>query len=174
MIEGYRRTDPPTVPQLAVPVTVPHESYKRAIASTDPLVKRAGCLMMVAYYFLLRVGEYTKPRLARRDGKMVPATRTKQFTAGNVGFFKEGKILDRASPLDTLLSADLATLKITNQKMGAWAKPSPNTPQENIYAQSKRWRTLCTTYLRTAARRIRSSETHISMMSGFLWKANTW
>ena len=118
MIEGYRHTDPPTIPQLAVPVTVPHKHYQQSIGATDPLHKRVGCLMMVAFYFLLRVGEYTKPRLARRGGKMVPATRTKQFTVGNVGFFREGKLIARTESLDQLLTADLATLKITNQKNG--------------------------------------------------------
>ena len=53
-----------------------------------------------------------------QNGKRVPATRTKQFVVGNVSFFRIGKIIKRNSPLDKLLMADIAVLKITNQKNG--------------------------------------------------------
>lgn len=43
---------------------------------------------------------------------------TKQFTVRDVGFFKDSKVLPRASPLHILQTADSATLKITNQKNG--------------------------------------------------------
>ena len=29
VVEGFRRAEPPTIPQLAVPVTVPHEGYRK-------------------------------------------------------------------------------------------------------------------------------------------------
>ena len=118
LMEGFRRLDPPTVPQLAVPVTVPKAAYRNALVSADPRVRHTGCLIIVAFFFLLRVGEYTKPKTVMRGGKRVPATRTKQFLVGNVGFFRDGVIIPRRSPLSTLLSADLAVLKITNQKNG--------------------------------------------------------
>ena len=118
IIEGFRRSDPPPVPQLAVPVTVPTMAFETHINSEDPILKRISCLMLVAFYYLLRVGEYTTPKFAVVNGKRVPMTRTRQFVVGNVGFFKEGKILKRDSPLPILLSADLAVLKITNQKNG--------------------------------------------------------
>lgn len=41
-----------------------------------------------------------------------------QFTVSNVGFFKAGKVVPRTSPLQTLLSCNAATLKISNQKNG--------------------------------------------------------
>ena len=74
--------------------------------------------MLVAFYFLLRVGEYTKPRFAVRNRKQVPATQTKKFVVDNVGFFKNGVVIPQTSPQDVLLTADLAVLKITNQKNG--------------------------------------------------------
>ena len=118
VVEGFRRVDPPTVPQLAVPVSVPRKNYEDNIKASDPVLRRIGCLMLVAFYYLLRVGEYTRPRFVVRNGKKVPATRTKQFSVGNVGFFKEGTVLPRTSMLEVLLTADLAVLKITNQKNG--------------------------------------------------------
>jgi hypothetical protein len=117
-IESYRREDPPSVPNLAVPVSVPKHIYKAGMQSTDPKLQAAGCLSMVAFFFLLRVGEYTRPKFTISNGEKVNATRTKQFLVKNIGFFKNGKIVPRSSPLATLLSCDAATMKITNQKNG--------------------------------------------------------
>jgi hypothetical protein len=118
MIEGWRRDDPPSTPQLAVPVTVPHACFNASSASNDPKIQAAGQLALIAFYYLLRVGEYTKPRFVIRNGTKVRTTRTKQFSYYNVGFFKDGKIISRSSDLDLLLTCDAATLKITNQKNG--------------------------------------------------------
>jgi len=49
---------------------------------------------------------------------MVHATRTVQFRVQDVGFWKDGHILPRNSPLSLLLQVDPATMKITNQKNG--------------------------------------------------------
>ncbi len=118
MIEGMRRQDPPSIPQLAVPLTVPEEAHRLGTATGDALQMAAGELAIIAFYFLLRSGEYTKPRKVRRNGKWVRATRTKQFRVGDIGFWKDGKPLSRLSSLQTLLSADSATMKISNQKNG--------------------------------------------------------
>ena len=118
MIEGFRRDDPPAVPQLAVPIAVPNLSYEAGMKNGSPREQSIGCLTLIAFYFLLRVGEYTQPKFVYRRGEKIRATRTKQFNVGNVGFFKDGRILPRNSPIDILLQSDSATLKITNQKNG--------------------------------------------------------
>ena len=59
-----------------------------------------------------------KPRFVIRNGKRVPATRTKQFVVGNIGLFKAGVVIPRTSPLEVLITADLAVMKISNQKNG--------------------------------------------------------
>ena len=84
----------------------------------NPHQQAVGDLTVIAFYYLLRSGEYTKPRLVKRNGKMVRATRTVQFRVQDVGFWKDGHILPRNSPLSLLLQADAATMKITNQKNG--------------------------------------------------------
>ena len=117
-LEGYRREDPPSTPQLAVPVAVPEECFKLAYTSNDPLNNAVGDLALIAFYYLLRVGEYTKPKLRVINGKTKRATRTQQFKIKNIGFFKNNKILPRRSKLHELLQADSCTLKITNQKNG--------------------------------------------------------
>ena len=118
MVEGFRRDDPPSVPQLAVPIIVPNACFEASCKQSNPRIQTAGSLILIAFYYLLRVGEYTKPRMVTRGGKKVRATRTKQFTYSNVGFFKDGKIVSRTAPLAVLLTCDSATLKITNQKNG--------------------------------------------------------
>ena len=108
-LEGFRRQDPPSVPQLAVPVTVPEESAKRGWASNNPHRQAVGDLSLIAYYYMLRSGEYTKPRTVRQNGIVVPATRTRQFRVQDIGFWKAGKQLSRYSNLTNLLAADAAS-----------------------------------------------------------------
>ena len=116
--EGWRRQDSPAVPQLALPVTVSFHMAESAYATTSAEQQAIGDLGLTGFYYLLRVGEYTKPRTTTLHGRHMRATRTIQFHIKDVGFFKDGKILPRKSPLPVLLSADQATLKITNQKNG--------------------------------------------------------
>jgi hypothetical protein len=118
MMEGFRREDPPAIPQLAVPITVVNRCFETAVQSDEPRVQAIGQLALIAFYFLLRVGEYTKPKFFVQNGIKRRATRTKQFTYANVGFFKDNAIVPRSSSLETLLTCDSATLKISNQKNG--------------------------------------------------------
>ena len=118
LVEGFKRQDPPATPQLAVPVMVPNTAYNEGQASHDNKCKAVGQLTLIAFYFLLRVGEYTQPRYVHRNGKKQRATRTVQFSISNVGFFKGNTLVDRNSPLKTLLQCTSATLKINNQKNG--------------------------------------------------------
>ena len=100
MVEGFRRTDPLSVPQLEVPVSVPTMAYDTHLKCGDPMLKRSGCLTLIAFYYLLRVGAYMQPRFFMQNEKRLPATQTKQFAVGNVGFFKDGKVVKQtpASP----------------------------------------------------------------------------
>ena len=122
-IEGYRRDDPPVTPQLAVPVAVPNFVFDKGAASGNPFEAALGNLSLIAFYFMLRVGEYTQPKFVYRNKTKVRATRTKQFAVGDIGFFKKGKIVPRSSPLEVLLSCDSATMVITNQKNGKKGDP---------------------------------------------------
>ena len=62
LIEGFKREDPPAVPQIAIPVAVVEQCLKRAYKSTTPFQQAQGDLSVIAFFFLLRVGEYTKPK----------------------------------------------------------------------------------------------------------------
>ena len=118
LVEGFKRSDPPAIPQMAVPVSVPEMAARLGYITNNPRTQAVGDLTLIAFYYLLRSGEYTKPRKVLRNGKMVHATRTRQFQIKDIGFWKNGQILPRNSPLALLLAADSCTLKISNQKNG--------------------------------------------------------
>ena len=114
-----KRLDAPAVPQLAIPVAVPKQIFAEALLIDTPLALAIGDLSIIAFFFLLRIGEYTRaPKDPRTKKPKKNAKRTVQFHIGDIGFFKSGKILSRKSDLKTLLTADEVTLKITNQKNG--------------------------------------------------------
>ncbi len=110
-IEGFRCADPPTQAQLAVPVDVAHWGAHNARSSSDPHTQATGDLMNIAFYYLLRVGEYTWTGTRQRR-------RTKQFRVQDVTFRKGNFIIPNSAPLHQLLKATSATLTITNQKNG--------------------------------------------------------
>ena len=91
-----RRDNDPTIPQLAVPVTVPKHMFKAAKQASAKEIAIAN-LAIIAVFYLLRVGEYTQPRQVKKNGRWKQATRTVQFRVQDIGFFKDGKILPRHS-----------------------------------------------------------------------------
>jgi hypothetical protein len=135
LVEGMRRQDPQAIAQIAVPISIPNEVLRLAQTSTCPKERAVGDLTIIAFFYLLRVGEYTKPKFVTIDGERTRATRTVQFQVGHVGFFKNNAVLPRTSPLATLYTANSCTLKITNQKNGRMgqtihhhATGAPNCP----------------------------------------------
>ena len=116
-LDGWRKTDGLVMKKLPVEVDVPNYLVKVGLAagSTD-FTKGVGDLVMIAFYYLLRVGEYTV-KSTRNSSK-----RTVQFRGQDVTFFKEkdGKLvqLDRGASEEEILTADSATLKLDNQKNG--------------------------------------------------------
>jgi hypothetical protein len=71
-IEGYRRQDPPAQHKLAVPVSLIEYLVKFGAQSPSAKVTAICDMCAVAFYYLLRVGEYTGHR--RNDRRC-----TKQF-----------------------------------------------------------------------------------------------
>ena len=48
---------------------VPEECQKQAYKTKDPKQHAMGDLAIIAFYYLLRVGEYTKPKFTMVNGK---------------------------------------------------------------------------------------------------------
>ena len=118
LLEGFCCQDPPVVPQLAIPITVPNLCFSTAQKSSNAKLQATGELALIAFYYLLCVSEYTKPWYITRNVKKVKVSCMVQFTLGNIDFFKDGKLVSHTSPLSTLKACHSAILKITNQKNG--------------------------------------------------------
>jgi hypothetical protein len=73
-MESYRHKDPPSIPNLAVPVTVPVHIYLAGLQSNHPKMKAVGCLSLIAFFFLLRVGKYTCPKMTTVNGAQVSSS----------------------------------------------------------------------------------------------------
>jgi hypothetical protein len=110
-LEGYRREDPVAQAKLAVPVSVPRWCVTSGLKAATPKARAIGDLTNTAFYYLLRVGEYTYLGTQQRR-------RTQQFRVRDVKFWRNGQVLPLNSGATALLAADAATLTLTNQKNG--------------------------------------------------------
>ncbi len=82
-LDGWRKEDPPTTKQLPVEADVPEllaEKGRGRRASTVEWV--VGDLTLIAFYYLLRIGEYTT------KGKRNETKQTVQFKYKDITFFK--------------------------------------------------------------------------------------
>ena len=112
LLEGYRRQDPPAQHKLAVPVSLVEFLTDMGAAAVSPKVQAICDMSAIAFYYLLRVGEYTSHRKNERR-------RTKQFRVCDVTFYdKHHNIIPNSAPLKTLYRATKASMRITNQKNG--------------------------------------------------------
>ncbi len=141
-LEGWRRSDPASTPQLAVPVAVPTIMFTKAKQQNNPFHQAVGDLALIAFYYLLRVGEYTQGYKSTSNNDNA-RKRTVNFRIKDVGFFKNNKQLPRNSPLHILQTADSCTLKISNQKNGRMGqtihhKAVPNLESRPIKALARR------------------------------------
>ena len=93
-------------------MTIPHYLVLEGVSSIIPLQQALGDLICIAFYYLLRVGEYTyKPPKQR--------THTQRFRIKDVIFrWSDHTIIANTAPLADLLLATHATLCISNQKNG--------------------------------------------------------
>jgi hypothetical protein len=121
MLEGYAKADPPTRKMLPVEADVPELLVtlgygKEGTTQTQTI----GDLALIAFYYLLRIGEYTVK--GRRKGTS-QKKQTVQFKLEDVKFFKKNKrgtlvCLPDDAPEALIRTADSATLKLDNQKNG--------------------------------------------------------
>ncbi len=84
-------------------------------------MQAVGDLALIAFYYLLRIGEYTVKRQCNRTKRA--KKQTVQFKLEDVTFFKIDKngilrCLPRNAPHSLIMTAESATLKLDNQKNG--------------------------------------------------------
>jgi hypothetical protein len=117
MLDGWRKSDPATTKKLPAEADVPAFLCQLGTAESATTLEAAvGDLTLIAFYYLLRVGEYTC-KCYRNETKQ-----TVQFKLEDVTFFSThtGRLqqLPRGAPDHLLLTAHSATLKLDNQKNG--------------------------------------------------------
>ena len=110
LLRSYKLDDPAPKPQLALPVSAIKSSV---LLPPNPSAKasRLADLTTVAFYYLLRPGEYCMPSRRRR-------TRTVQFRRQDIRLWNGLDLIPHTAPMATLLAATSATLTIDNQKNG--------------------------------------------------------
>ena len=122
MLAGFKNFDPGVQKKLAVHPDLPQAAVEWGTRKRCSEKERAVAdLVNIAFYFLLRVGEYTTK--TRRKGKRRKKKRTRQFRVKDVSFFKKlkcggMKLLPKDASEEEIMAADGVTLWISNQKNG--------------------------------------------------------
>ena len=117
-MEGSRKEDPPTKNKLRVGIDVSEFLARLGMAKdATEVVKAVGDYVLIAFYYLLRVGEYMV------KGQSNETNQTVQFKLEDAMFFRQDdKERLRQLPTDALdrdiFTADGATLKLDKQKNG--------------------------------------------------------
>jgi hypothetical protein len=134
---------------LPVKADVPKLLVKMGYApSGSAHVQAVGDLSLIAFYYLLRIGEYTV------KGKRNESKQTIQFKLEDVTFFKKNKqgtlvCLPRNAPASLINTADSAMLKLDNQKngwKGVCVNQEANGEEFNCPVRALAWRVI---HLRT-------------------------
>ncbi len=122
LLDGYTKADPPTQKKLLVEADVPKLLVEMDYGKTGSTQFQAvGNLSLIAFYYLLCIGEYTVKR--QRDRAKRAKKQTVQFKVEDVMFFKTDKhgilrCLPHNAPFSLIVTAKSATLKLDNQKNG--------------------------------------------------------
>jgi hypothetical protein len=109
LLKKYRDEDPPAAPKLAIPIstiTSIAENYR-----WTPHLSAAADLVIIAFFYLLHIGEYTT-QSTPRDKRTIP------LQDCNVRLWRKGHLLSHSAGLATFLTADSATVSIANTKNG--------------------------------------------------------
>jgi len=101
--------DPPARPQQALPSSTILWIAQTLGTATSKRLRIAADLIVLAFFFLLRVGEYTPSRQPRQ---------TVPLRKADIRLWRRGRVLDHRLPLPELLAADAVTLCLENQKNG--------------------------------------------------------
>ena len=110
LFRAWKKADPPPSRVNSLPLQIVHGAFQLARLSPEPVAAAAADCLVVAFYFLLRPGEYAgTPKGAADD----------LFRLQDLGLWIGSRRLDVLTcPLPDLLAATFATLTFTSQKNG--------------------------------------------------------
>jgi hypothetical protein len=111
ILKSYKDDDPAPQPQFALPMATVQTAASRHEPRHSALHRAISDLICIAFFFLLRVGEYTMPSAGT-------TTRTVQFRVQDVRLWRQGVLLSNFASEAELLQADAVTLYLENQKNG--------------------------------------------------------
>jgi hypothetical protein len=117
-LDGWKKADPPSRKKLPVEVDVPELLVKWGVVmGAAALATVVGDLTLIAFYFLLRVGEYTIKNKRNESKQTIP------FKMENIAMFKRDELgqlrqLSRLAPNHDIMTADSAAMTLDNQKNG--------------------------------------------------------
>jgi hypothetical protein len=121
LLKSHKDDSPAPKPQLALPVPVIQTASSRFEQHYSPRDQAISDLVCMAFYFLLRISEYTMPS----PGTI---TRTVQFRMKDVGLWCNGFLLDNYAPRAELMTAYVVTLYLENQINGQKGATIHQTP----------------------------------------------
>ena len=116
MLAGWGKEDPATPKKLPVEADAPELLVKEGLCpGATQRSKAIGDQTLMAWYYLLRNGEYTIREYGAIDKQ------TEQFRVKDVTFFRhnaQGRLyqVQRTAPELEIMTAHCATLKLDNQK----------------------------------------------------------
>jgi len=109
LLKKYDDEDPPPQPKLAVPMSTLETLIAKYTFSTHH--RTVADLCIIAFFYLLRVGEYTSTTSSTQK-------RTIALRKCDIRLWSNGRVLSLEASLETLLGADAATICIANTKNG--------------------------------------------------------
>ena len=118
MLAGFKKEDPPTIKKLPIEVDIPEYISLCSLRPAATEHTRATAdLILIAFYYLLRVGEYTMKGVRNNTKQTI------QFQLRHVTFFSHDELgrlrqLPRTATDDMIMNAHGATLQLENQKNG--------------------------------------------------------
>ena len=111
MFAGYRKEDPLPMPEISIPVGVPEQiAYIGLHSAATQKEKAVGDWALISFYYILCMGEYTQKRRKTK-------THTVQFRMCDIAFKRGNTIIPHTASVEDLMSAIVATLRLSNQKM---------------------------------------------------------
>ena len=109
LLKKFKEEDPPPQPKLAIPVSTIQAGITKY--NFSPHHAAVADLVVVAFFYLLSVDEYTAPWNNRPK-------RTFSLRKCNAHLWRKGQLLNYELGLSTLVGADSATILIANTKNG--------------------------------------------------------
>jgi hypothetical protein len=107
-LAGYKRQDPPPNRVKPIPIQILRHVLTTAYATTDPGNHAIADMILIAFFFLLRPGEYTGTSSDTCPFRLMDV----QFRIGSL------RSPATSMPFEDLVHATFATLTFTNQKNG--------------------------------------------------------